>query len=50
MDIEEVAEKDPDAIKIHPFDIKEGLTKESAGKIIDELQIPGGKLREQGIE
>jgi len=26
MDIEEVAEKDPDAIKVHPFDIKEGLT------------------------
>jgi succinyl-CoA synthetase beta subunit len=37
MEIEEVAEKDPDAIKVHPFDIKEGLTKESAAKIIDQL-------------
>jgi succinyl-CoA synthetase beta subunit len=30
MDIEEVAKEDPDAIKIHSFDIRQGLTKESA--------------------
>ena len=37
MDIEEVAEKDPESIKVHNFDIKEGLTKESSAKIIDQL-------------
>lgn len=50
MDIEEVAKEDPDAIKVHSFDIKEGLSKEAAAKIIDQLQIPAGKTRDQGIE
>jgi succinyl-CoA synthetase beta subunit len=30
MDIEEVAKEDPDAIKIHSFDIRTGLTKDLA--------------------
>ncbi len=46
MDIEEVAKEDPDAIKIHTFDIRSGLTKEGATKIVDSLQLPQGKLRE----
>ena len=50
MDIEEVAKEDPNAIKVHSFDIKKGLTKEAAAKIIDELQIPAGKMRDQGID
>ena len=50
MDIEEVAEKDPDAIKIHTIDVKIGFSKEDASKIVDSLKLPQGKLREQGIE
>ena len=50
MDIEEVAKEDPDAIKIHSFDIRTGLTKESATKIVDSLELPSGKLRDQGID
>ena len=50
MDIEEVAKEDPDAIKVHSFDINQGLTYEAAAKIIDELKIPAGKMREQGID
>ena len=46
MDIEEVAKEDPDAIKVHSFEINKGLTKEAATKIIQELQIPEGKMRE----
>lgn len=50
MDIEEVAKEDPDAIKVHSFDIRQGLTKESAIKIVDSLELPAGKLRDQGID
>ena len=50
MDIEEVAKEDPNAIKIHSFDIRTGLTKESAAKIVDSLELPSGKLRDQGID
>jgi succinyl-CoA synthetase beta subunit len=46
MDIEEVAKDDPNAIKVHSFDIKQGLTKEAASKIVEELQIPAGKMRD----
>ena len=49
MDIEEVAKEDPDAIKVHTFDIRQGLTKEGATKVADSLQLQG-KLRDQGIE
>lgn len=49
MDIEEVAASDPDAIKVHTIDIREGLSKEAATKIVDSLQLVG-KLREQGVE
>lgn len=50
MDIEEVAKEDPEAIKVHSFDIRTGLTKEDATKIVDSLELPAGKLREQGID
>jgi len=50
MDIEEVAKEDPNAIKVHSFDIRQGLTKESAIKIVDSLELPAGKLRDQGID
>lgn len=50
MDIEEVAKEDPEAIKVHSFDIRQGLTKESAAKIVDSLELPAGKLRDQGID
>lgn len=41
MDIEEVAEKNPSAIKTHPIDILKGLTREDAEKIVDSLQLTG---------
>ncbi len=46
MDIEEVAKEDPSAIKVYSFDIKQGLTKEAAAKIVESLEIPAGKMRE----
>lgn len=49
MDIEEVAEKSPDAIKQHPIDVKKGFSQEDAAKICDSLKLTG-KLRDQGIE
>lgn len=45
MDIEEVAEKNPNAIKVHPFDIRKGLTKEDAIAVVDSLKLTG-KTRE----
>lgn len=50
MDIEEVAKEDPEAIKIHPFDIRKGLTLEDATKVVDSLELPVGKLRDQSIQ
>ena len=50
MDIEEVAKDDPEAIKVHSFDIRKGLTKDDAIKIVDSLELPAGKLRDQGID
>lgn len=49
MDIEEVAEKDPSAIKVHKIDIRNGLTDKIAEEIVDSLELTG-KLRSQGIE
>lgn len=49
MDIEEVAEKNPDAIKVHTIDIVKGFSKEDAAKICDSLNLTGG-LKEQGID
>lgn len=49
MDIEEVAEKDPNAIKVHTIDVKKGFNATDAAKIADSLNLKG-KLREQGIE
>jgi succinyl-CoA synthetase beta subunit len=50
MDIEEVAHSDPDAIKVHLVDIRKGLSAADALKICDSLNLPAGKLRDQGIE
>lgn len=49
MDIEEVAEKDPNAIKVHTIDVRKGFSVEDAAKIADSLNLKG-KLRDQGIE
>jgi len=49
MDIEEVAEKDPNAIKVHTIDILKGFSADDAAKVADSLGLKG-KLREQGIE
>jgi succinyl-CoA synthetase beta subunit len=49
MDIEEVAEKHPDAIRVQTIDIREGFSAEDAAKVADSLKLTG-KLREQGIE
>jgi succinyl-CoA synthetase beta subunit len=49
MDIEEVAEKSPDAIKVHPIDMRIGFTSQDAEKIVDSLNLKG-KLREQGMQ
>jgi succinyl-CoA synthetase beta subunit len=49
MDIEEVAAKNPDAIKVHTIDIREGLTQKTCEQVVDSLKLTG-KLREQGIE
>jgi succinyl-CoA synthetase beta subunit len=49
MDIEEVAATDPSAIKVHTVDIRKGLSEADAAKVADSLQLPAGKLRDQGI-
>lgn len=41
MDIEAVAEEDPEAIHTHSFGIAEGLTKEAAHKICTDLGFEG---------
>jgi succinyl-CoA synthetase beta subunit len=50
MDIEEVAKEDPDAIKIRTVDIRKGLSIADATAVIDSLELPAGKLRDQGID
>jgi len=45
MDIEEVSEKEPEAIKVHPIDFRKGFSKEDALKVTDSLGLEGG-LRE----
>ncbi|KAL4226548.1 Succinate--CoA ligase [GDP-forming] subunit beta [Mactra antiquata] len=45
MDIEEVAEKNPDAIFKEPVDIMEGLSKETADRIAQQLGFTGEKLK-----
>lgn len=39
VNIEEVAEQDPDAIHKEPIDIHEGLTEEKAGRVVDALGL-----------
>jgi len=48
VNIEEVAEVDPDAIHKEPIDIFEGLTDEKAGRIVDAIGLSG--RREETIE
>ena len=49
MDIEGVAEEDPDAIKTVSFPLNESLSSDIAEKIVDDLDLTG-KTRGQGIE
>lgn len=49
MDIEAVAEEDPEAIHTHSFSIAEGLTEEAASKICTDLGFTG-KTHPQGVE
>ena len=45
MDIEEVANEDPSAIKVHTIDIRTGLTQKIAEEVVDSLELKGN-LRE----
>eukprot|EP00922_Rhytidocystis_sp_ex-Travisia-forbesii_P028840 GHVS01042269.1.p1 GENE.GHVS01042269.1~~GHVS01042269.1.p1 ORF type:complete len:462 (-),score=95.83 GHVS01042269.1:30-1334(-) len=45
MDIEEVAEKDPSAVKVFPIDVMEGLTIEKAEKVAESLGFAVGRCR-----
>jgi succinyl-CoA synthetase beta subunit len=49
MDIEEVAEKDPDAIKVYPINILKGFSKDDAKKIAESLDLKD-KLYDQAVE
>lgn len=49
MDIEAVAEEDPEAIHTHSFGIDQGLTQEAAEKICKDLAFEG-KTYSQGVE
>lgn len=49
MDIEQVAEEDPDAIHTLPINIRKGLSVEDAAQICTNLGFEG-KLHAQGIE
>jgi len=49
MEIEEVAEKEPDAIKVFPIDYNKGLTEKQAAKIADFLGLKEG-LHTQAID
>ena len=49
MDIEAVAEEDPEAINTLSMPLREELTDNDAAKIVDDLDLEG-KTREQGIE
>lgn len=50
VDIEEVAEKNPDAIKTFPISIATGMTDEVAGKVADELGFTDGPIRKDLME
>lgn len=50
MDIEEVAKNNPESILTEPVDIKTGLTKEKATKIVDKLEFANEKQRNHAIE
>lgn len=49
MDIEAVAEEDPDAINTLTLPLRPEMTEQDAAKICDDLDLVG-KTREQGIE
>lgn len=50
MDIEEVAKNNPESIFNVPVDIKNGLTKEDAAKIVDKLEFANEKQRNHAID
>jgi len=41
VDIEDIAAKDPDAIKYIPIDIKTGITPDQANEVADKLELKG---------
>jgi succinyl-CoA synthetase beta subunit len=49
VDIEEVAVKNPSAIKVYPIDINIGLTEETAKKAVSNLDVENDKQRNQAI-
>jgi len=46
VNIEETAEKNPDAIVKFPIDVMEGLSKEGAKEVAKKLGMPGAKIDE----
>jgi len=50
MDIEEVAKEHPESIMIEPVDIKTGLQKEQAEKVVKKLDFANEKQRTQAVE
>jgi succinyl-CoA synthetase beta subunit len=46
MDIEEVAEKHPEAVKVLPIDLKTGVTKEQAYKVAHDLEFDVSEVEE----
>merc|ERR1712002_402405 len=46
VNIEETAEKNPDAIVKFPIDVMEGLSKEGAKEVVKKLGMPGAKIDE----
>lgn len=49
MDIEAVAEEDPEAIRTLSMPLRPELLDSDAAKIVDDLELEG-KTRDQGIE
>lgn len=47
MDIEKVAEEDPEAIKVFPINFLEGIQESDCEAVVDFLKLEGG-LREEG--
>jgi len=50
MDIEEVAKEDPTAIKVYPFEVDTGITKEILNKVEKDLDLKDIKDWRQQIK